>query len=392
MQPPATDLGEQNRESSDLDCADDNAQRVIMNLMVESIDAEVGRLLTETGLAERAPDGSLIYRPQQSNAVIVIIGDNGSLGGTVKPPFDPTRAKGTAYQTGVWVPLVVSGALVRAPGREVTSMVNLVDLYALFGEVAGIADVRALVPRPIDAEPMLPYLREPDRASIRKWNFTQVGPNLQANGAINGPCVISSTCTQIPVTKSVCHDNNGTWYGPEPDDPGVPPGGFQYCCEVLQYLTEKGEQADLSIAPLSSLAIRNDRYKLVQNSAMEYVSQDQPCVEQTTTEFYQIDEHVPVPELDREGTELDLSALTAEQQRNYDELTAQMQALFASNVPCPGDGNIDLEVNGQDLDDWRFYAQSGGRSSWYDLNLDGLTNEADEAIISQHLGSDCRAR
>src|SRR5262249_14689384 len=153
------------------------------------------------------------------------------------------------------------------------------------------------------------------RPSIRKWNFTQVGANLQANGAINGPCTISSTCTQIPVTKSVCHDNDGTWYGPEPDDPAIPAAGFQYCCEVVDYLTEAGEQPALSIAPHSSLAIRNDHYKIVQNSAMQYVSEEQPCVEQTTTEFYQIDQAVPVPELDLAGSELDLNALTAEQQR-----------------------------------------------------------------------------
>ena len=77
-------------------------------------------------------------------------------------------------------------------------MVNTADLYALFGELAGIDDVRAEVPRPIAGEPLLPYLREADRASIRKWNFTQVGTNLQTNGTINGPCVIESTCTPDP--------------------------------------------------------------------------------------------------------------------------------------------------------------------------------------------------
>ncbi|MFM8409226.1 MAG: hypothetical protein ACKOCT_03045, partial [Alphaproteobacteria bacterium] len=62
------------------------------------------------------------------------------------------------------------------------------------------------------------------------------------------------------------------------------------------------------------------------------------------------------------------------------------------NVPCPGDGNIDLVVDEKDLEDWRLYAESTGLSSWYDLNLDGLTNEADRAIIVQHLGTDCRVR
>ncbi|MBY0278838.1 sulfatase-like hydrolase/transferase [Candidatus Binatia bacterium] len=391
MQPPADTLGEQNRAASGLDCNDTQAQRLIMNLMVESIDAEVARLLVETGLAERAPDGSLVYRPEQTDTVVVIVGDNGSLGGTVKQPFDPSRAKGTAYQTGVWVPLVIAGPLVVRPGRDVEHMVNIADLYTLFGEIAGIEDVRAQVPRPIDAEPMLPYLREPGRASIRASNFTQVGPNLQANGAINGPCTIGSTCTQIPVTKSVCHDNNGTWYGAEPDDPGVPPGGFTYCCEVSAYLAAQGQQP-LLIAPLSALAIRDDRYKIVRNSGKAYVSQEQPCVDGSTNEFYAIDEAVPTPELDEAGTQLDLDALTPEQQRSYDELSARLQALLDSNVPCPGDGNIDLVVDDLDLSDWRFYADSTGLSSWYDLNLDGLTNDADRTIIQQNLGLRCSRR
>jgi hypothetical protein len=80
---------------------------------------------------------------------------------------------------------------------------------------------------------------------------------------------------------------------------------------VSAFAAEQGQEPS-SIAPLSSIAIRDDRYKIVQNSGKEYVSPDEPCVDQTDTEFYQIDEAVPVPELDLEGTELDLDALTPE--------------------------------------------------------------------------------
>ena len=391
MQPPATDLGEQNRDASDLDCNDSDAQRVIMNLMVESIDAQVGRLLTETGIADRADDGSLVYRPEASNTIVVIVGDNGSLGATVKPPFDPSRSKGTAYQTGVWVPLVVAGRIVDRPGRDVEHMVNIADLYTLFGELAGIDDVRAVVPRPIDAEPMLPYLTVADHPAIRRSNFTQVGPNLQANGAVNGPCQISNSCSQIPVTKGVCHDNAGTWYGAEPDVPGVPAEGFRFCCDVNAFLAAQGE-ATLNILPLSSLAIRDDHYKVVQNSGRYYVSQDVPCEEQTSTEFYEIDEAVPTPRIDLAGTELDLGALTDEQQRHYDALSSGLTALLASQRTCTGDGNIDLVVDDLDLQDWQVYAAGTGPSSWYDVDLDGLTNGKDRLLIERNLGTDCRVR
>ncbi|MBX3028174.1 sulfatase-like hydrolase/transferase [bacterium] len=394
MQPPVSRDLPGSATSSDLDCANQNDQRVLSNLMIESLDLEVGRLLVETGLARRGRDGRLVYRPGQTETMVVIIGDNGSLGTTVKVPFSVSRSKGTAYQTGVWVPLIVSGPLVRAPGRRVEQMVNAADLYALFGEIAGFADVQAEVPRPIDARPMLPYVTNPAQGSIRAWNYTEVGVNLQANGAINGPCAISSTCTQIPVSKSVCEDNNGIWWGAGLDDPiteGAPPTGFTYCCEVNQFVIANGRAAEpYDIAPLVSVGIRNDRYKIVENSLRAYVSQDEPCVDTTTMEFYEIDEAVPVPKLDNEGEELDTENLTPVQQRNYDALLAQLQALRDSVPDCPGDGNIDFVINQADLDDWRFYADLTGQSSVYDVNLDGLTDETDRSLIESYLGTDCR--
>jgi hypothetical protein len=365
--------------------------------MIESLDAQVGRLLVETGLASRGDDGGLVYSPEQTDVMVVVVGDNGSLGSTVKVPFSVVRSKGTAYQTGVWVPLLVAGPLVNAPDRVVSHMVNIADLYALFGEIAGIEDVHAAVPRPIDSEPMLAYLVDPEQGEIRKWNFTQIGVNLQANGTLNQPCTIANTCTQIPVSQSVCEDNNGIWWGEGHDAPitdGVPAEGFHYCCEVNAFLEQQGcgpAGCELFlITPLESVGIRNRSYKIVQNTLNAYVSQAQPCVETTTTEFYEIDEAVPIPKLDDPGKELPLDALTPVQQQNYDTLSAQLQTLLASEPECPGDGNIDLVVDQKDLDDWRFYAQTSGQSSVYDLNVDGLTNSDDEAIVREHLGTDCR--
>ncbi len=355
-------------------------------------------MLVQTGLARRGKDGRMIYRPQRTDlmvtrgTMVIVLGDNGSLAQTVKLPFDTSRAKGTAYQTGVWVPLVIAGPLVETPNRVVSHMVNIADLYALFGEIAGIDDVQRAVPRPIDAAPMLPYLQNPSQHSLRQWNFTQVGVNLQVNAAINGPCTISNSCTQIPVTKSVCEDNNGTWWGAGLDSPvtdSAPPDGFKYCCEVNAFLVAKGD-APYNITPLTAVGIRNDHYKIVQNSLKAYVSQAQPCVDVTTTEFYAINEAVPSPKLDKEGAELPLDNLTPEQQRNYNALSAQLATLLASQPACPGDGNIDLVVDQKDLDDWRFYSESYGLSSVYDFNLDGLTNAEDELFIKKHLGLNCR--
>ncbi len=384
MQPPADQSGS---ADSELDCTDGAAQRLLTNLMIESIDAEVARLLVETGLARRDRNGQLVYEPGKTNTMIVLLGDNGSLGNAVKSPFNAQRAKGTAYQTGVWVPLIVAGPLVESPGRIVSHMVNIADLFELFGEIAGI-DAHQAVPRPIDSVAMLPYLVNPNQASLRTTNFTQIGPNLQADGGNNGPCVIGSSCTQIPVSKSVCEDNNGVWYGPESDVAGVPAEGLARCCNVIAFLTANGQELP-TLSPDYATAIRNDHYKIVQNTTMEYQSQDEPCVQTVETEFYQIDEAVPSPLLDNADKALALDALTPEQQSNYDALASQLAAILASSPPCPGDGNIDLVVDQKDLDDWSSFSETGGLSSVYDFTLDGFTNTADRSVIEDNLGVNC---
>jgi hypothetical protein len=244
------------------------------------------------------------------------------------------------------------------------------------------------VPRPIDSVAMLPYLLDPNQPSIRTTNFSQIGQNLQVNGAINGPCLIGTSCTQIPVSKSVCEDNNGVWYGAGSDVDGVPAAGFPRCCNVDAFLAGSG-QAPVAISPDSAAAIRNDHYKIVQNTTMEYQSQAAPCVNTVETEFYAIAEGVPLPLIDNPDRALPLASLTPEQQQNYDALAPQLAAILAQAPMCPGDGNIDFVVDQKDLDDWSMFAGSGGLSTVYDLNLDGLTNAADQTIIEQNLGRDC---
>src|SRR5690606_40256158 len=89
--------------------------------------------------------------------------------------------KGFPYQTGVWVPLIVAGPMVQEPGREIEHMVNSADMYSFFSELAGI-DLKDALPasRQVDAEPVLPYLTDPGRDSIREYNYTEMGTNIAA--------------------------------------------------------------------------------------------------------------------------------------------------------------------------------------------------------------------
>ena len=59
-------------------------------------------------------------------------------------------------------------------------------------------------------------------------------------------------------------------------------------------------------------------------------------------------------------------------------------------VNCPGDGNHDLLVDPQDVDNWRELSRlNNGQSSWYDFNHDGKTDDADLAIIQANMGRTC---
>ncbi|MGE4335780.1 MAG: sulfatase-like hydrolase/transferase [Pigmentiphaga sp.] len=390
LQPPPTSLLPAGAEdTSGFSCLDSQENRVVSNQMIEAVDYEIGRLLVESGLAQYHADGSLDYRPQDTNTAVIIIGDNGTYAPTVKAPFNPTRSKAFAYQTGVWVPLVIAGPMVASPDRDVPHMVNSTDLFSLFGELAEI-DVRDVVPasRILDAQPLLPYLTEPDHASIRTTNFTEMGTNITSTEVPPAPpCVVPALnmCAQIFPQEAVCEDQGGEWYGPN----GVAgPEGLDSCCAVNDYLVARGE-APVDLLSASQKAIRNDDYKLVRIESMSCETGQMA----TTDEFYHINEATPIPKLDNApGNLLIHHTMTPVQYQNYQALLGELATVENSVVSCPGDGNEDGVVNQQDVENWRYFSTlNEGRSSWYDFDHNGLTNEADLAIIQQNLGKRCSA-
>ena len=368
-------------------------QRNITDTMIESLDTELGRLLVETGIATRNDDGSLNYDPQTSNTVVVVVGDNGSFASTVKAGFDPTRAKGTAYQTGVWVPLVISGPMVEEPSRNVEHMVNAVDLYQFFADVAGV-NLDEVVPQGTDAEEMLSYLTNPNQDSVREFNFTHGGLNIQANDGVNGPCVFNGNlCSHTPMTAMVCSDNGGVWWG---QGANVGQNGVlkevDHCWQVNQTLYEEYgpnnyDQHKIEMGVTDYMAIRDDEYKLVRNEAMDYDPATDSGELVRTEELYRIDQNEPHATLDRAGSELPLDALSAVEQKHYDELEYQLDRLLATHKACPGDGNSDGVVDQTDIDNYTKLTADWSGSSMYDFNHDGLTNAQDLAIIQDNMGA-----
>jgi arylsulfatase A-like enzyme len=104
-------------------------QRRKYEAMVEAMDTEMDRLLDSVDLSE---------------TTVIFMGDNGTPGNVLQPPLPSGHGKGSIYDGGIRVPLLIAGAAV-SNGLENTTydgVIHSVDMYStileLFGVAAGI--------------------------------------------------------------------------------------------------------------------------------------------------------------------------------------------------------------------------------------------------------------
>ncbi len=146
------------------------SDRRLGKAMVEAMDTEIGRLLDAIDAID-------------PNAIVVFMGDNGSPGQLTRSPFEADHAKGTMYEGGVNVPLIV-----RAPGitqGECQALVSSVDLFATFAELAGISAPTE------DSVSLLPYFRNANQA-LREVVYTE---RFSPNGSLP-PIAEHSRCVR----------------------------------------------------------------------------------------------------------------------------------------------------------------------------------------------------
>ena len=134
--------------------------------MIEAMDSEIGRLFAETrgGLAGLLQDTWVIF-----------VADNGTPPAAADPPLEPNaRIKGTCFEGGIKVPLLVAGPGVVSPGRVRPDLVSVVDLFPTVGEMMGV-DVRAAVPsdRAFDGVSFIRSLRQPFSQSVRTTVYSE---------------------------------------------------------------------------------------------------------------------------------------------------------------------------------------------------------------------------
>jgi arylsulfatase A-like enzyme len=97
----------------------------------EALDHELGRLLDALPPAVRA------------QTTVFFMGDNGTPRQVVQAPYLRDHAKGSLYEGGIHIPLVVAGAGVGRVGQREAALVNSTDLFAT---LAHIAQAPATVP------------------------------------------------------------------------------------------------------------------------------------------------------------------------------------------------------------------------------------------------------
>jgi arylsulfatase B len=101
----------------------DADEHAYFNAMIEAMDTEIGRLLASIDARTLA------------NTYVIFLGDNGTTGSVIKPPFARGHAKGSVYQGGVSVPFMISGPGIEA-GQVTKAMGNVADMYATVLELA----------------------------------------------------------------------------------------------------------------------------------------------------------------------------------------------------------------------------------------------------------------
>ncbi|MEO0650228.1 MAG: sulfatase-like hydrolase/transferase [Planctomycetota bacterium] len=129
-----------------------------LKAMVEVLDDQIGRLADAIDTAD---------------TYLFVIGDNGTTAAGSEPPFASEKAKGTVYQGGVKVPLIVLGPGV-VPG-ETSAPVGITDLMATIGDLTRTGLTAE------DSVSFVPTLFDPGyrpRSTVYAETFTPNGSTL----------------------------------------------------------------------------------------------------------------------------------------------------------------------------------------------------------------------
>lgn len=136
--------------------------KLYFKAMIEAMDTETGRLLRWMDSTGRL-----------ANTDVIFIGDNGNTR-RVSQIADTSHAKGTLYEYGINVPMVIAGPSVVHPGRSTNALVSTVDLFATILEMCGLAGWRDSIASSVavDSRSFMPVQAD-QTMTVRRWVYTE---------------------------------------------------------------------------------------------------------------------------------------------------------------------------------------------------------------------------
>jgi len=137
-----------------------SSKRAKYKAMIQAMDWDIGRLFSKLGAAT------------MSKTNVIFIGDNGSIQNMAVAPFNPSRAKGTPYEGGLNVPLIIAGPSVVGSAREEKSLACAVDVFATVLDMAGAQN--GLPPYVVtDGVSLVPHLKSATAPAVRKFAYAE---------------------------------------------------------------------------------------------------------------------------------------------------------------------------------------------------------------------------
>ncbi|WP_299554450.1 sulfatase-like hydrolase/transferase [Seonamhaeicola sp.] len=123
---------------------------------IEAMDTELGRLISTWSPEEK------------ENTIIIFIGDNGTPNQVVQV-HDSRRAKGSVYQGGINVPMVIAGKGVNRMNAVEDALINTTDIFATVADIAetGTTEIN-------DSKSFKPLFSDAN-AVKRDYVYTEVG-------------------------------------------------------------------------------------------------------------------------------------------------------------------------------------------------------------------------
>ncbi len=154
---PPNDLHNRNNLPNDQASINSNP-RPYYFAMIEAMDKEIGRLLES------------FDKETLENTLIIFVGDNGTPS-TVSQAYNSRRTKGSIFQGGIHVPLIVSGGAVTKKNTTDDSLINTVDLFATIAEATGSSIFET------NESISFKTTFSEKNANSRSYNYSEIGTN-----------------------------------------------------------------------------------------------------------------------------------------------------------------------------------------------------------------------